>query len=246
MPAYSFGSGTLIGVRTDIANSTPAVFGVVQDVEVGFDFSLKELIGQYQAPVAIARGALKITGKAKMARIYSQTYNSLFFGQTLAAGAILQAVNEPASIPGTPYQVTVANSSGFQKDLGVFFAATGVQLTRVASSPASGQYSVNESTGQYTFAAADTALSVLINYSYSTNTGANKITLANQLMGAGPTFRINLAETYNSKVLNIQLNACVAGKLSFPFKNQDWTISDFEFQALADSAGEIGTMSFSE
>jgi len=33
MTAYAFGSGTLIGVRTDLANQTPAVFGVVQDVQ---------------------------------------------------------------------------------------------------------------------------------------------------------------------------------------------------------------------
>ena len=90
MTMYAFGSGTLIGVRTDLANQTPAVFGVVQDVQIDFAFSLKELVGQYQAPVAIGRGAMKITGKAKLARIYSQTFNTLFFGQTQATGALLE------------------------------------------------------------------------------------------------------------------------------------------------------------
>ncbi|MCE9561887.1 MAG: hypothetical protein K8U57_07520 [Planctomycetes bacterium] len=244
MTAYAFGSGTLIGVRTDIANQTPAVFGVVQDAEIDFDFSLKELIGQYQAPVAIARGALKITGKAKAARIYGSMYNSLFFAQTQATGGILQAVNESGSIPTTPYQITVANSSGFLTDLGVFNATTGVQLTRVASGPTTGQYSV--SAGVYTFAAADTGLALVINYSYSTNSGATKITLANQLQGSAPTFQINLAETYNSKVLNIQLNANVASKLSFPFKNQDFVVNDFEWQSMADAAGNIGYITCSE
>src|SRR3954447_23525513 len=111
MTAYAFGSGTLIGVRTDLANQTPAVFGVVQDVQIDFSFSLKELVGQYQAPVAIGRGAMKITGKAKLARIYATTYNTLFFGQTQATAALLQAVNEAGTIPGTPYQVTVTNSA---------------------------------------------------------------------------------------------------------------------------------------
>ena len=244
MVAYAFGSGTLIGVRTDVANSTPAVFGVVQDVQIDFAFSLKELVGQYQAPVAIGRGAMKITSKAKTARIYSATYNSLFFGQTQAAGALLQAVNEAGSIPTTPYQVTVANSATWVTDLGVFYSATGVQLTRVASGPTTGQYSV--AAGVYTFAAADTGLGVQINYTYTAASGAQKITLSNQLMGAGPTFQVNIAETYNSKVLNIQLNANVASKLSFPFKNQDFVMNDIEWQSLADAAGNLGYITCSE
>ena len=244
MPAYGFGSGTLIGVRTDLANQTPAVFGVVQDVEIDFSFSLKELIGQYQAPVAIGRGAMKITGKAKMARLYAATYNSLFFGQTQATGGLLQVVNEAGSIPTTPYQVTVSNSATWVTDLGVFYSTTGVQLTRVASSPVTGQYSV--AAGVYTFAAADTGLAVQINYTYTAASGAQKITLSNQLMGAGPTFQINLAETFNSKVVNLQLNANVASKLTFPFKNQDFVMNDFEWQSLADAAGNIGTLTCSE
>lgn len=244
MTAYSFGSGTLVGVRTDLANQTPAIFGVVQDVEIDFSFSLKELVGQYQAPVAIGRGAMKIQSKAKSARIYSALYNSLFFGQTQATGALLQAVNEAGTIPGTPYQVTVANSAAWVTDLGVFYASTGVQFTRVASAPAAGQYSV--AAGVYTFAAADTGLAVVINYTYTSNSGAQKITLSNQLMGAGPTFQLNIAETYNSKVLNIQLNANVASKLSFPFKNQDFTINDFEWQSLTDAAGNLGYITCSE
>ena len=244
MTAYAFGSGTLIGVRTDLANQTPAVFGVVQDVQIDFAFSLKELVGQYQAPVAIGRGAMKITGKAKLARIYSTTYNSLFFGQTQATGALLQAVNEAGTIPTTPYQVTVTNSATWVTDLGVFYSATGVQLTRVASGPTTGQYSV--AAGVYTFAAADTTLGVQINYTYTSASGAQKLTLSNQLMGAGPTFQINIAETYSSKVLNIQLNANVASKLSFPFKNQDFVMNDFEWQSLADASGNLGFITCTE
>ncbi len=246
MAAYSFGSGTLVGVRTDIANATPSQFGVLQDVEIDFAATMKELMGQNQFAVAVARSSMKVTGKIKSAKIVASVYNNLFFGQTAATGAILQVVNEAATIPSTPYQVTVANAATFQTDLGVLNAATGLPLAKVASAPATGQYSVNAATGVYTFAAADTGNALLISYTYTSASGATKITIANQLQGAAPTFQMNLAETYNSKVLNFQLNQCIASKLSFPLKNSDWTINDIEFQAFADAAGNIGYMTMSE
>ena len=246
MTAYAFGAGTLIGVRTDISNPTPTPFGVVQSAEVDFDYALKELVGQSQVAVALARGQLKITGKVKSARIYATQYTNLFFGPgfTQATGALLQAVNEAGSIPTTPYQVTTVNAANWVTDLGVYYAATGVQLSRVASAPATGQYSV--AAGVYTFAAADTGLGVLINYTYTATTGAQKISLSNQLMGSQPTVQINLGETFNSKVCNMQLNSCVFNKLSFPFKNSDFVVHDWEFEAAVDAASNIGFITTSE
>ncbi len=246
MPQYGFGAGTMIATRTDVANSTPQQFGVLQNVEVDFEFSMKELIGQSQFPVAIARSTGKITGKAASARIAAKQYNDLFFGQTLtgSSGVVLIS-NETGTIPGTPYQITVAQAATFAADQGVFFAATGLPLTKVASSPATGQYSVNAS-GVYTFAAADTALGVLISYTYTVSSGASKIALSNQLMGSQPIFKVVLQETFNSKLINLQLNACVANKLSFPFKNQDFVINGVEFQAYADDSGNIGTITATE
>lgn len=246
MAQYSFGSGNLFGVRTDIANATPTQFGVVQSVDLDYDFSLKELIGQYQAPVAIARAGLKITGKAAYANISAAAYNNVFFGQTITTGGVLTAIGETATIPTTPFQVTVSNAANFVKDLGVTFSLTGVPLTRVASSPATGQYSVNETTGVYTFASADTGLAVRISYNYTAASGASKITISNQLQGSAPTFQMTLAETYGSKVVNVTLNACVASKLSLPFKNQDFTVSNLEFQAYADASGTVGTITVTE
>lgn len=243
---YNFGVGTLIGYRTDVANSTPVPFGVVQNCDLAFSFSNKELIGQYQTPVDVARAAQKITGKAQFARIYAAAFNNLFFNGVQATGGVLTAVNEAASIPTTPFQVTVSNAANFVKDLGVFFAATGIQLTRVASAPAANQYAVNEATGVYTFAAADTGKGIIITYNYNTASGAQKITGTNQLMGAAPTFAVTLANTYQGKVTNFTLNACVANKLDFPFKNQDYTIPSFEFEAFADAAGNLYTITTSE
>jgi len=63
----SFGSGAAWGERTDVTGSGigPRQFGVLQDIQIDFDWSDKELYGQLQFPVAIARGQGKITGKAR-------------------------------------------------------------------------------------------------------------------------------------------------------------------------------------
>jgi len=247
MPQYAFGSGTLIGLRTDIANATPSQFGVLQDVQIDLDSSLKPLMGQNQFPVAVARADMKITGKIKSAKIVASVFNDLFFGQTSTTGGILQAVNEAGSVPAvSTYTITAVNAATFASDLGVYYANTGFPFKKVASGPTVGQYSVNSTTGIYTFAAADASAAVLLSYTYTATTGATKITIANQLQGAAPTFQMNLTETYNSKVMNFQLNQCIANKLSFPLKNSDWMVNNIEFQAFADAAGNVGSMTTSE
>ena len=65
----AFGAGALWGNRTDVTGSGigPDQFGILQDVQIDWDWQTKELWGQFQFPVDIARGQGKITGKAKFA-----------------------------------------------------------------------------------------------------------------------------------------------------------------------------------
>lgn len=244
MPAFNFGVGSLWTTRTDISNPTPAQFGTLQDIAIDFSFTNKPLMGQYQIAVAVARGGMKTTGKAKFATIDALVYNEAFFGQTRAVGLVTTALNETSAIGATPFQITVVNSATFTTDLGVFYTLTGIRLTRVASAPTTGQYSV--AAGVYTFAAADTLLSVAISYAYTAATGGYKMVIANQLMGAAPTFQMNLTATYQAKVISLQLNACISNKLSMPFKNEDWTISEIDIDAFTDAANNLGTLSVTD
>lgn len=73
--------------------------------------------------------------------------------------------DEEQTIPATPYAITTDQINGkWMQDDGVTYAATGISLTAVNGTPATGQY--NAAGGVYTFAAADTGLDVLISYSY--------------------------------------------------------------------------------
>lgn len=244
MSQYAFGSGSLWGIN-NAANSTPVKFGALQEVSIDYSFNIKELHGQYQFPLAVGRGTGKISGKAKFAQLNGAVFNNLFFGLTQSTGKLAVANQEAGTIPATPYQVTVANAVNFVTDAGVLYSVTGLPLTKVASSPTTGQYSVSIA-GVYTFAAADTTLGVLISYTYNVTGSGNKTTIANQLLGTAPTFMVVLTEVLNSKNITITLNSCVGSKLSMPTKLEDFWIQELDFSAFADAAGNLGTFNFDE
>jgi hypothetical protein len=240
---FSFGSGSLWGINT-AANSTPQEFGALQDVTLDFSFNLKELRGQYQFPLAVARGGGKITGKAKFANIDVLLYNSLFFGETSTVTATYTALKEAKSVPSaTAYTVTVSNASTGIINLGVTYATTGMRLTQVASAPAATQYSVNTTTGVYTFSSADASMAVLIDYTYTAPAGGINIPITNHLMGAAPNFSIRLSEIYRGQSLMVTLNSCVSNKLAMATKLEDFTIPELDFEAMADFSNSIGTIS---
>jgi hypothetical protein len=254
----SFGQGALWGARTDaVIAGTPDLgarqFGVLQDIQVDFDFTSKELYGQSQFPVAIARGQGKITGKAKFAQVLGLLYSDLFFGLTGATGQFGVAQYEAGTVPAvSTYTITVANAATYNDDLGVTYASSGKRFTRVTTPSSAGQYSVNFATGIYTFSAADASAAVVISYSYNVTTTGNKITISNQLQGTTPVFKATFYQEISpygiggsavNAPLALRLNACVASKLSLPTKMEDFTIQELDFSAFADASGTIGYFS---
>src|ERR1700722_8942502 len=158
MTAYAFGTGTLIAKRTDTANTPPFMFGVLQGVTLDFDQKLESLTGQNKVAVALGDGELKITGKAKFARLQMTLFSNLHTGQASVTGALeMVSSGESATVPASsPYTYTVTNSALTPlEDFGVFYQSSGIQLTPVASGPAQGQYTFTASTSTYTFASSD-------------------------------------------------------------------------------------------
>ena len=90
---------------------------------------------------------------------------------TYESGYIVEA--EPCVVPTTPYQVTPLQPNGiWSADGGVTYENTGLPLTAIASgTPSVGQYLPPQPwaaspTTYYTFAAADAAQPLLLNYSF--------------------------------------------------------------------------------
>lgn len=246
MSVFTFGSGTLWGVNTSSPTNTPQMFGTVQEVSIEASFNIKELYGSKQFPVAIARGTGKISGKAKFASINSDVYNQLFFGANSTTGQVLTVSGETGTIPATPFTITAVNTANFKDDLGVYFSATGLPLSKVATAPTTGQYSVSAA-GVYTFAAADTGKGVSISYTYNNTTAGKKVVISNQDLGTTPFFAIYFTTTYNGKQVNVQMPQCTSSKLSLiSTKMEDFNIPELDFSAFADVSGNVMTLSSAE
>lgn len=255
MAQYAFGSGNWYVTQLQdadgnaISNPTPYPLMTLQEGSIDFSGDIKELYGQNQFAVAVARGKVKVGVKVKPARIMAALWNSLFFGQTLNSGLIANYTDTAgAAIPATPFQITITppSSGTYAADLGVI-DWNGSPMKRVASSPATGQYSVNVTTGVYTFAAADTAKTVYINFQYSaTVTNAQKMDVMNKPMGYMPTFKSDLTVSYLGKLTTFSLPMCVCNKMSIGFKNEDFAVPEFDAAVFDNGTGKIMTASWSE
>ena len=243
MSQYNFGSGQVFALP--VGGGAPLRVGALQDISVEFSGDTKMLYGQYQFPIDVARGKTKIEGKIGSANIDVVAWNTLFFSQTVTPTSEKRAAyNEAGVVPATPFQITVANGTGFYLDLGVTDLLTGNPMKQVASAPTTGQYSVNQSTGVYTFAAADTGKSVLISYLYTATTvNSGTLNITNQLMGQTPKFQLVASQLYNGHYFTLVLYSCVADKLSMPLKQDDHTIPEIGYSAHANSANQIGFIS---
>lgn len=247
MPVQHFGSGNLYGLVTSGGVQVPRKFGTLQDVTIDASFNVKELYGQNQFPVAIARGQGKVEGKAKFASITASVYNDLFWGQAGTTGQTLFALAEAAKIPAsTPWTVTVANGAKFKDDLGVVYAASGIALTRVPSAPTVGQYSVNTTTGVYTFSTSDAGKDVLVDYTYSSSTSGSTTIVTNAMLGATPTFQLVLPMVFGGATTFLRFFMATSTKFNLATKQEDFVIPEFDLKMFCDPAGRLVEMGFSE
>ncbi len=246
---FSFGTGKIVAVPTNdstgtaIANPTPVILGTMQDISVDMSVEIKTLYGGKRYPLRAGQGKGKVSIKAKYAEINAAILGQLFYGKAAAAGIKAGVFDFAAAIPsGTPYELTVAppSSGTFLTDLGVVRADTGIQMTRVASAPATGQYTVN-TTGKYTFAAADQGKPVLISYEYSAASATGQVfNLTNDLMGVTPSFSLLMQNSFDGQSLVMKLNRCVSGKMALPNKSDDFSVYDFDAEAFADATDSLG------
>lgn len=232
MAQYNFGVGQMFYTPPG-ANQTPVQVGTLKDISLDISRDVKELYGALAFPEDVALGKGKITGKAKSGRIFGSMINALIAGSTIATGQNGAANNEIATIPTTPFQITVTNSATWQADGGIYDYTAGIWMTRVASAPATGQYSV--AAGVYTYAAADVGHQVGSYYTYTIATGKT-VSLSNPLMGAATVYTVNVFNTYRGKQKGFKLWAVVFPKISWDDKQDDFTEWNLEFQGFSDTA----------
>lgn len=223
--SYVLGDVVTLSTGTSTVKATAIVTGVAAGVVTTLQVSNS---GSYTVAPSAAGATTGGTG------------TGLTVTATTTASAIV--VSPPFNAAGaTPYV------GAFAADLGAVYAATGSSLKRVASAPAVGQYTVNPATGVYTFSAADAGASVLVNYQYSnTNPSNSNQTILNLPMGYVPTFKSDLTVAYLGKMITFSFPMCVAQKMNMAFKNEDFAVPDFAFEAFDPGNGQVMKVSTSE
>ena len=255
MAQYLFGAGKIFATPIQdvygqpISNASPMEVGVLQSVSVDISYDLKELYGRGQFAVDAARGKGSIKCKATMGRINGALLNSIFFGGVISEGGIetiTQTINGEVIPVGGVITPTVPNSGTYVKNLGVTNGKA-IPLVRVSGVPATGQYSVDEATGAYTFAVADAAKTVFISFKYSATVAGAKSGLVNNLdMGYTPEFAVDLQREYKGKFMGMEFFRCVSNKLAFSSKQDDYDMPEFEFQPMADDLNRVFNWNTSE
>lgn len=244
-----FGIGALWGTRSDVPGVGPDQFAVLQDNTVDFAFEVKELYSQLGYPIDIARGKGKITGKAKMARVFANLYADIFFGETVVNNSE-DNVSENENHTLTTTTVGVTHASTFVADLGIYYNAQGnLRFQFVTGTPAAaGQYTTGVN-GAYTFSTFDIGASIAISYVFTDSSGKT-ITINNNFMGYTPTFIGTFYQQRNTQgssgQLTMRLNECVSSHLSIPSKIDDYAIQDFDWQAFSGAGNVVGTISTTE
>lgn len=244
--AFGFGSGVVwCTPQSDaygnaLANPSPLLLGVLQDVSVDFSGDVKELYGQSQMPNMIAAGKMKITGKAKWAQVNMAAIASLFFGQSYTSSLLSDYYDTTGSVvPATPFSVTptVPGSGTWSKDLGVR-DVYGNQWTAVTGTPTGMQYSV--AAGVYTFPALATGQTMFISFQYTgTSTTSKSATFMATPMGTKPVFSLDFFQGFQANALSMTLFAAVATKFSFSTKIDDYLDQELDFSAFQDGAGRV-------
>jgi hypothetical protein len=233
-----FGLGQLSAIPTG-ANPTPVPFALLEGVTVSSKYGTKNFRGPYQGIVDEALIDLDVTIKVKNAHINGATLAAFLSGSSLTTGSVVGVTGELATIPTTPFQVTVANGATFAENYGVLDITANKWLQCAATASATGIYAVNTATGVYTFNTADVGHNLAINYGYTAAAVGKTLTLNNQLQGTTNYFALAGYDQYNSKYIGRRYPRVTCPSIQLDLKPTDYTKQDLEFHVLQDAASAL-------
>ena len=240
---FVFGSGVLIGTP---AGGSPINFGLAQEVSLNIATTTKALYGQYNFPVAIGSGTKKMTGKAKMARISGQALGSLFFGLAPSPGVhpnpVRRGGDRSSSSPYTYSTITTRPSSPIR-----------ASLTQARAAAEGRGLEPNDRTiyrvGRrlYVFGRRRRrgCADVLHLHSRRERREHGGLLAADRTLDhvLGQSFRLRPG---TGKQFSLLLYNCVAEKLSFGTKVEDFLIPELDFQCFANAAGQVCQFNFGD
>lgn len=244
----TFGAGRVF-MTSNVTNPTPARALVPQGQSIDVKRKTESLFGENQLAEEVGAGEMEITGKVEFGKINPRIFSDMIFGDGSAVGSYLEADKEAGTVPASvAYTITVVNGATFKYDLGVVNATTGAIYSRVAggSEVTLKSYSVNTTTGVYTFAVGDANTPMKISYAYADATNGATIQILNQLQGPTGRFQAVHVLPWGAKQDMFVFNNCIASSSGLSAKKSGFTGFTFDYMAASDANGTVGTATFSE
>ena len=239
MRAFSMGA---IYAVPNAANPTPVPIASLKGCKVNFKQAKKKFLGNQRVALDVGDGEQSITIDIQNADFRASAMQLVAPGASLVTGGLLVATGETGTVPTTPFQITVTNSATWSEDGGVLDLTAGKWLTRVASAPTTGQYSV--AAGVYTCAAADVTHVLSVVYTYSSPTLGNTLTFNNSIQSQSTAFKVRV---YTPWTVNgsVRLKGFDFASVHFEELSIDFKVEDFAMQGLKGFASQdmIGTTS---
>ena len=227
MSSIVFGTGVLAIGEIQV--------GIVESANIDQKGTLKTLQGGSEFAIASAVTGRTLSGKISFRDLDYALIASLQPGATTTTGSLKAAVNEAGAVTLSVHTKTVANSATFDSNAGVI-GPDGRTMTKVAATPALGQYTV--AAGVYTFNASEVG-TVRISYFYTSASGTT-VAVANRLTTVAPTFVLKLFTNDDAgDSFGIKVYAVTIPSLSIALASEDFSKQDLEWSAQQDSSGKI-------
>lgn len=124
----NFGAGDVFLIPPATATDQTIVrIATLQEVQLDFSTTIKELMGAFQFAEESANAEAKLTGKAKFGKVDGRLLSAAMPGSTVTAGSKIK-VQETGTVAAGA--VTVTGSAAFAEDFGVY-AADGTPYSKI-------------------------------------------------------------------------------------------------------------------
>jgi hypothetical protein len=215
------------------ANPTPIPFALIDGLTIGVKPEYATYDGQWIHTKVVALKSAKTSGKIDTIQIFAGPLAQIF-GATPSAGSQIPVIAElKTGLSGAAY--TVANGATFATDCYVLNLSDGIQMTRVASGPTAGQYSVNTTTGAYTFNATDNGKNFAFTYTYTSASVGKTLDIVNTTGGIVTGFQlVGFAPSTNGKPLGVKVYNAFFDDYSLTLKADDFVKKGLSWFAAED------------
>lgn len=227
-----------ISIVPDASNPDPICLVTVSGMTVDVNETDADLRGDGPDIIDSFVSEREVTGQITLSDFSTSLIAAVTSGVAVTPGSKIGA-QHAATIPTTPFQITVTQGATFADDLGVINLTDGKPMVRDATASATNVYSVNTTTGVYTFNTADAADSVLIMYRYTAATTDTTAKIAKATSSTAAKFALHCYASKAGKTWGMVVPAARLPGISAAFKRDGWSDITIKWKAVLSATDEL-------